>query len=169
MLKCKDPLVRAGVVLGLGFGGFADGIVLHQILGWHHLVCVTAHCRPESVAQLQMQNTQDGYFHLALWLVSLTGVAMLFRCMRHVVPAQSPRVLFGAMLAGWGLFQIVEGIIDHHLLGIHHVLPGHPQQTLFDILFLVAGAVLIGTGVWLMHPKGEVRQRLSWVDGSRTP
>jgi uncharacterized membrane protein len=29
----KNPLVRAGLVLGMGFGGFADGIILHQILG----------------------------------------------------------------------------------------------------------------------------------------
>ena len=81
------PLVRAGLVLGLGFGGFADGIVLHQILGWHHLVCVTAHCQPNSIAQLQLANTQDGYFHLALWLVSLVGMVMLFRAARHAGPA----------------------------------------------------------------------------------
>jgi hypothetical protein len=42
-----QPLVRAGFVLGLGFGGFADGIVLHQILGWHHLVCVSALAGPQ--------------------------------------------------------------------------------------------------------------------------
>lgn len=33
-----DPLFRAGLVLGLGLGGFADGIVLHQILGIHHVL-----------------------------------------------------------------------------------------------------------------------------------
>ena len=27
-----------GVVLGIGLGGFVDGIVLHQILRWHHMV-----------------------------------------------------------------------------------------------------------------------------------
>jgi uncharacterized membrane protein len=26
----------AGIFLGLGLGGFFDGIVLHQILQWHH-------------------------------------------------------------------------------------------------------------------------------------
>jgi uncharacterized membrane protein len=29
----KNPLVHAGFVLGAGFGGQADGIVLHSILG----------------------------------------------------------------------------------------------------------------------------------------
>ncbi|QXE24247.1 hypothetical protein B6N60_02951 [Richelia sinica FACHB-800] len=28
----------AGVFLGLGLGGFVDGILLHQILQWHHMI-----------------------------------------------------------------------------------------------------------------------------------
>ncbi len=32
------PLVAAGLVLGVGFGGFVDGIVLHQILQWHNML-----------------------------------------------------------------------------------------------------------------------------------
>ena len=152
------PLVRAGIVLGLGFGGFADGIVLHQILGWHHLVCITAHCRPASIEQLQLQNTQDGFFHLALWLVLLVGTAMLFHAARHAGPAWKGRVLFGSMLAGCGMFNFVEGIIDHQILGIHHVLPGHPHQLLFDMLFLASGVVLFMLGAWLirsLHPRSD--------------
>jgi len=61
----QNPLVRAGLILGMGFGGLADGIVLHQILGWHHLVCVTAHCRPTSIAQLQLLKTV--YFYGNDW------------------------------------------------------------------------------------------------------
>jgi uncharacterized membrane protein len=32
------------------------------------------------------------------------------------------------MLIGFGLFNLVEGIIDHHLLGIHHVNETAPQD-----------------------------------------
>lgn len=145
----KHPLVRAGIVLGLGFGGFADGIVLHQILGWHHLVCVTAHCQAASIEQLKLQNTQDGFFHLALWAVSLVGMTMLFRAARHAGSEWSGRVLFGSMLTGWGIFQLVEGTVDHHLLGIHHVLPGHPHEFWFDLLFLAVGVVLLVAGACL--------------------
>jgi uncharacterized membrane protein len=144
-------LVRAGLILGLGFGGFADGIILHQILGWHHLVCLTPHCRPTSIEQLQLQNTQDGFFHLALWLVSLAGLTMLFRAGRHGGPAWNGRVLFGAMLGGWGLFNVVEGIVDHHILGIHHVLPGHPHEAWFDVLFLAVGVVFFMSGAWIIR------------------
>lgn len=135
----------------MGFGGFADGIVLHQILGWHHLVCVTARCRPASIEQLQLQNTQDGFFHLALWVVLLVGTAMLFRAARNAGPAWKDRVLFGSMLAGWGLFNFVEGLIDHQILGIHHVLPGHPHQLWFDMLFLAAGVVFFMIGARLIR------------------
>jgi uncharacterized membrane protein len=145
----KNPLVRAGIVLGLGFGGFADGIVLHQILGWHHLVCVTAHCQAASIEQFKLQNTQDGFFHLGLWLVLLVGTAMLFCAARRLGPASNSRSLFGSMLAGYGLFNLVEGIIDHQILGIHHVLPGHPHQLWFDLLFLAAGVVFFMMGAHL--------------------
>ena len=30
--------IAAGILLGLGLGGFFDGIVLHQILQWHHML-----------------------------------------------------------------------------------------------------------------------------------
>jgi len=148
----KHPLIWAGLVLGMGFGGFADGIILHQILGWHHLVCMTADCQPTSIAQLLHQNTQDGYFHLGLWLVTLAGTAMLFRAARRVGPEWKGRVLFGAMLAGGGLFDFVEGLINHQILGIHHVLPGNPHQLLFDMLFLAAGVAMFVVGAWIIRP-----------------
>jgi len=149
----KNPLVRAGIVLGMGFGGFADGIILHQILGWHHLICYSMDCQPTSIGQLQRENTQDGFFHLALWLVMLAGTAMLFRAAAGAGPAWKGRILFGAMLAGSGLFNFLEGIIDHQILGIHHVLPGNPHQLLFDLLFLANGIlfIVIGAG-WMRCP-----------------
>ncbi|MCK1539441.1 DUF2243 domain-containing protein, partial [Bradyrhizobium sp. 176] len=30
--------ISAGVLLGLGLGGFFDGIVFHQLLQWHHML-----------------------------------------------------------------------------------------------------------------------------------
>jgi uncharacterized membrane protein len=149
----NDPLVRAGLVLGAGLGGLADGIILHQILGWHHLICfgATALCQPTSVAQLQRESAQDGVFDLALYLVVLAGTAMLFRAARHAGAAWHGRTLLGAALAGCGLFNFLEGLVNHQILGIHHVLPGSPHQLLFDLLYLANGVmfVVIGTGLVL--------------------
>ena len=37
ILLRKFP-VAAGILFGLGLGGFVDGIVLHQLLQWHHML-----------------------------------------------------------------------------------------------------------------------------------
>jgi uncharacterized membrane protein len=140
------PLTKAGIVLGLGLGGFFDGIVLHQIFGWHHLVCTTDTCQVETVQALKEQNTQDGFFHLATWILTGIGVAMLFSAARERAQVWAGRTLFGAMLAGWGLFNFVEGVIDHQILGIHHVRPGDPNEFLWDMLFLASGVVLMLAG-----------------------
>ncbi len=145
----NKELVWAGIVLGMGFGGLADGIVLHQILGWHHLVCYTLNCQPTSVAQLLHENTQDGFFHLGLWLLTLAGVAMLFRAARPVGGLWRGRVLAGSMLAGSGLFNFFEGLLNHQILGIHHVLPGSPHQFLWDMLYLSNGVLFFVAGMWL--------------------
>jgi uncharacterized membrane protein len=151
----NNPLTRAGLVLGMGFGGFADGIILHQILGWHHLICITVDCQTTSVAQLLRENTQDGFFHLGLWLVLLVGTAMLFRAARQAGPSWKGGVLVGSMLAGCGLFNFVEGLVNHQILGIHHVLPGNPHQLLFDMLYLANGVLFFIVGVWLIRSPGS--------------
>lgn len=146
-------LFRAGLVLGLGLGGFFDGIVLHQILGWHHLVCYTATCRPNSVAELQRQTVQDGFFHLACLGLTLAGAVLLFRAARRTDPAAwTGRALVGALLAGWGMFNFVEGLIDHQILGIHHVRPGQPGEFLADMLFLASGVGFFAVGWLLARP-----------------
>jgi uncharacterized membrane protein len=37
----RSPRTPA-LLLGLGLGGFIDGIVLHQVLQWHHMLTSTA-------------------------------------------------------------------------------------------------------------------------------
>lgn len=151
----KNPVVWAGVVMGMGFGGLADGIVLHSILGWHHLICASGaeYCQPSSIEQLKLENTQDGYFDLALWFVLLAGTAMLFHAARRAGPAGgAARVLCGSMLAGCGIFNFLEGLVNHQILGIHHVLPGSPHQFLFDMLFLANGVLFFMIGAWIARP-----------------
>lgn len=141
-----DPLIRAGIVLGIGLGGFFDGILLHQILGWHHVVCLTETCQPRSVSELQWQTVQDGWFHLAMLVITTAGIALLFHAAGRQPETWHRNALSGALIMGWGIFNLLEGLINHQLLGLHHVLPGHRHEFLFDMLFLLSGVVLIFGG-----------------------
>lgn len=132
---------RASLVLGLGIGGFIDGIVVHQLLGWHHML---SGWYPDD---LHVNMIGDGLFHLLCLLLVLTGVVLLNRS-----GPRPARVLWGGVLAGWGVFNIVEGVIDHLVLGVHHVRHG-PHETAYDLGFLVLGAVLVAAGMAI----GKVR------------
>jgi uncharacterized membrane protein len=63
------------------------------------------------------------------------------------------RIFVGSIAIGWGLFNLVEGIIDHHILGIHHVRSG-PHQLVWDLAFLAFGAVLVIMG-WILVRGGK--------------
>ena len=146
--KTRDPLHPAGLCLGVGLGGFIDGIVLHQILQWHHMVCTTATCQPRDLAEFQRQTLLDGIFHLGMWAVTFAGIVLLFRRMRHAEVVPSGWALAGSMLIGWGGFNVVEGIVDHHLLRIHHVLAGSRYEFAADVIFLVVSLLLIIGGTY---------------------
>ena len=137
----------ASVLLGIGLGGFFDGIVLHQVLQWHHLL--SSHAPPDSLANLELNTLADGLFHVVTWVVTLAGVFALWRSTRRG-DRLSVGHLIGGMLAGWGGFNLVEGVVDHHILGIHHVRPG-PDQLLYDLGFLAWGAVMLAAGIVLLR------------------
>ena len=97
------------------------------------------------MAGLEDNTLADGLFHLATWLAVAAGVWLLIRRWRRDgAPPSWPQQL-GLMLAGWGGFNLVEGLVDHHILGIHHVKG--TEVSGWDFAFLGFGAVLLGTGV----------------------
>ncbi len=136
--------------MGLGLGGLLDGIVLHQLLQWHHLVSNVEFFAPTTVPGLQANTFADGLFHAVTYLFTVAGVALLWRALRADETA-TPRQLIGLVLLGWGLFNVVEGIVDHLLLGIHHVNETAPREQWiwWDLGFLLWGAVMIAAGWWL--------------------
>ena len=150
----RERLVTAGVLLGIGLGGFFDGIVLHQILQWHHLVSVPT--PPDTLENLEHNTFWDGIFHAATWVVTVAGVFVLMASNGARTQSRGGRILVGGMLAGWGGFNVVEGLIDHHILGLHHVRPG-PDELLYDLGFLAWGAIMLVIGIALIR-----RRRRGW-------
>jgi uncharacterized membrane protein len=145
------PVQLPGVMLGVGLGGFFDGIFLHQLLQWHHMF--SAIYPVDDVPGLQMNTLGDGFFHTVTWIAVLAGLGILYsRVTQERRQVWGSRVLWGWMLVGWGLFNLVEGLVDHHILGLHHVHSG-PNQFLWDMAFLALGLILLVAG-WSMVRMG---------------
>lgn len=144
--------ISAGFLLGLGLGGFFDGIVLHQVLQWHHLL-TSAGYPPDSVRNLQINTLADGLFHASTYLFVALGLAVLWRAARHMHIQWSGKLLVGTLLMGFGTFNLVEGTINHQLLGIHHVNETVPrdQWIYWDLGFLLWGAAMLVGGYALFR------------------
>jgi uncharacterized membrane protein len=120
--------------------------VLHQILQWHHMLTSEGCCSAASVAGLEDNTLADGFFHAATWVAVITGTTLAVRAWQRGDLAPPWRRQWGGMLAGWGGFNLVEGLIDHQILGIHHVRDDLGAPIGWDIGFLVLGAVQLAIG-----------------------
>ncbi|MFC3885404.1 DUF2243 domain-containing protein [Bacillus songklensis] len=139
-------------LFGVGIIGMLDGIILHQILQWHSVYMPT---------DRHNQIVSDGLFHLFVTVVIFISGILLWRN----DPAEKmhqPGKFWGAFLLGAGSFNFLEGIIDHHLLRIHHVRPG-PDQLLYDLLFDASGLLLIVVG-WLLYRRKNDGHSIHRVD-----
>jgi uncharacterized membrane protein len=135
--------MAAGTFLGVGLGGFVDGIVLHQILQWHNMLSSVV--APLDIAAMKYNMVWDGLFHAFTWIMAVVGLALLWRAGQKPNVPWSTGTFVGSLALGWGLFNVVEGTIDHQLLRIHHVHPG-TNQLAWDMGFLVFGALLVAAG-----------------------
>jgi len=135
--------------MGIGFGGFLDGIVLHQVLQWHHMLTDEGCCPATTVGGLEDNTLADGFFHLGTWIAVMAGTILSLRAWQRGQLAPPWRSHFGGLLLGWGLFNLVEGLIDHQLLGIHHVRDDLGAPLGWDLGFLAFGALLVAVGLVL--------------------
>ena len=139
-----NPLVTAGTFLGIGLGGFLDCIVFHQLLQAHNML--SALFPKTTIPNMEINMFWDGLFHSMTWITTVVGLALLWRAgaRRDEVP-WSGKALVASLFLGWGLFNFVEGIIDHHILNIHHVVERYGQSA-YDYAFLASGVIFIVAG-----------------------
>jgi len=60
------------------------------------------------------------------------------------------------VLAGWGTFNVVEGLIDHQILGLHHVRDDLGGPLGWDLAFLALWVALIAVGSALTRVRVRV-------------
>ena len=89
MTTPERPLFAAGLALGVGLGGFFDGIAFHQILQLHNMLSAPGYYPKVGVdaetalVHAQINMLWDGLFHALTWATTLAGVALLWRAARR--------------------------------------------------------------------------------------
>jgi uncharacterized membrane protein len=138
---------RAGAaLLGVGFGGLADGIVFHQVLQWHNFVAEPI--PPDTLDALRTNVFWDGLFHAATTLVLLVGFVLLQRSWdRNARAPGDGRAVLGWALIGWGAFNTVDQLVFHELLDLHDIRMGVPNPGVYNWTYGASGLLLIGLGV----------------------
>ena len=144
--KIKRSFINIGsIVLGFGFMGAMDGVIFHQLLQWHSVVMQ---------ADRAGQIVSDGVFHFGVTIALIVGGVLLWLGGKPSDLSRGIRLLVGGFLLGSGIFNIVEGLINHHLLQIHRVKPGDPNALMYDLAFLAIGILLVVIGL-LVKRRGK--------------
>jgi uncharacterized membrane protein len=114
---------------------------------------------PATVPGLQVNTLWDGLFHAATYVATVAGLFLLWSAARQPHAPWSTKLLIGLLLMGFGSFNLVEGVIDHQILGIHHVNETAPveQWPWWDVGFLAWGAIML-LGGWALARSGEAEQ-----------
>ena len=136
----KKMLIIGSFLLGFGFMGAMDGIIFHQLLQWHSVIMETSRSG---------QIISDGIFHFSVTIALVVGGFILWLADNPLNQKRGIKLVLSWFLIGTGLFNLIEGVINHHILMIHRVKPGDPNALLYDIAFLLVGAILFLIGFFL--------------------
>ena len=137
-----SPWIRWSAALGLALGGFFDGILLHQILQWHHLLSLVP-----GMEDLRLQILWDGWFHALMYVLAALALIGLWRGRAR---AAGPGATLGALLAGFGAWHVLDAILSHWLLGIHRIRLDSAYPLAWDLgWFLGLGLLPILLGRWI--------------------
>ena len=152
--KRTAPLIAASLILGMGLGGVFEGIFFNQLLQWHQVI--SAKIPPDTISGKSLNNFWDGVYHCITWLLTGTGIFLLWSLVGRNDVARSNRVFFGGVALGWGIFILLEGIVNHYLLSLHHVNESSAYRQWWDHGYVFFG-LLIGFGGWytIRHQKQE--------------
>jgi len=171
--RAREAPRAPGILLGVGLGGFVDGILLHQILQWHHLLTDEGSYPRTTVAGLEANTLADGLFHAFTWVCVAVGIWLFWRRSSEWRWALNGRAFAGWLFVGLGAFNLVEGLVDHHILGIHHVRDdlGGPLSwdvgfLLFSLALMLAGWVLSMT---LARPRTAAPREAATPEPGREP
>lgn len=138
-------LAWAAGIIGFALSGFFDGILLHQVLQWHHLFSLVP---GEAWRDIRNQILVDGLFHVLMYVVASIGLFRLWRARHELRAPDAGRALAAGALLGFGLWNAVDVVGFHWLIGIHRIRVGVPDPLAYDLGWLAAFAVPFLIGGW---------------------
>ncbi len=129
-------------------GGFTDGILFHQILQLHSML--SAKMPQDTIVNIKTSMVWDGLFHALTWITTAISIKLLWQTGRNKDVPWCGQTFSGSLFLGWGIFNLVEGIIDHHILSIHHVVE-RLGLSVYDYIFLASGIIFIIIGLYYIR------------------
>ena len=155
----KRKSTASAILIGIGLAGLIDIIIFHAILQWHH---TSSHIIiPNTIESLQMNLLHDGLFLSFSLIITIAGVILLWHASssnNKNSMLSDKRSFMGLALIGFGGFNTIEGIINHLVLEMHHVIDV-ADPLVFDLAFLVVGglAFLAAGGLLLRSGKAQLK------------
>jgi uncharacterized membrane protein len=138
--------------VGFALGGFFDGIMLHQVLQWHHLLSLVP---GEDLRRIETQILADGAFHVLMWVIAVVGLWLLWRAREGLAADRSGRGLLVSTLVGFAAWNAVDVVVFHWLLHIHRVRVDVPvdDRLRWDLLWMGLFTGLPLAAAWLASRK----------------
>lgn len=147
----------ATMIIGFGMGGLLDFLLLHLVLQWHHMI--SRRVPPVGLESLRENIFWDGVGQAVMWGIVLAGILLLFHSIRSsgTLPSALPSTssFLGYFVIGWGIFNLLDGLVNHHLLGLHDVREDVENVLVWNLGFLAIGGVLLPLLGWWMVRAGQ--------------
>lgn len=134
--------------LGFALSGFFDGILLHQVLQWHHLLSAV---RGDDI---RFQILMDGYFHMLMYVVAALALWFLWRARSSFEAAGASRRFLACFLTGFGVWHFVDAVASHWVLGIHRIKQDAANPFVWDLGWLIAFGAIPLVIAWLLRKGG---------------
>lgn len=138
-----QAVALGGGLLGFAFGGFFDGILLHQVFQWHHLLSAVE-------SDLWLLVLADGLFHAAMYLLAMAGLLTLWLSRTALAAEGAGRLLVSWFLIGFGGWHLIDAILVHWILGLHHIRMDLEDWLFWDLVFFAIGLAFLAAG-WAAH------------------
>jgi uncharacterized membrane protein len=95
----------------------------------------------------------DGIFHAFTWTITLTGIILMWNAAKRKDLNLSNHIFKGGLLAGWGIFNLLDSIFNHYIFRFHNVRENVPNPEAWNAGFLLIPLIMIGVGWFFIRQK----------------